>query len=116
MAPARRRQREFKSHAFRVALQFDPLDLLELLDARLHLAGLIGLIAETIDKLLDPRNFFGLAISGGFQLGVARGTKFFELGVVPSKLLNLFVADLPNMRGDSIEKRGVVTDYKQRQS
>ena len=39
-------------HPLGIALPFDQLDLIQLLDARLHLLGFVGLIAEAVDKTL----------------------------------------------------------------
>ncbi len=55
-APRRRRLRKLEVNDRLLFGNFDALDLIELLDARLHLFGLRGLVAEAVDerfKVLD---------------------------------------------------------------
>ncbi len=73
LPPARRGEGEFKLDPFGIALHFNHLDLLKLLDARLNLAGFVRLVAETIDEGLNPCDFFRLAPRCGLTLGVPLG-------------------------------------------
>jgi hypothetical protein len=114
MAPARGWQREFEFHPFGITLSFDQLDLLQLFDARLNLTSLVGLVPEPVDELLYPRHFLGLAGGRRMNLGITRGPELAKFGVVAAKLLDRFVAKLPHMGDDAIEKRGVVADDQQR--
>ena len=113
MTPAGRGQGELEFDALGVPLQFNQLDLFQLLDARLDLAGLVGLIPEPIDELLDPRHLFRLTGGGCLKLGITSSTELAEFGVVTAELLDGLVANFPHMGGDVIEKSGVVADDEQ---
>src|SRR5215831_15518093 len=115
VASARRGEWKLKFHPFGVPLQFDKLDLFQLFDTRLDLSGLVGLIAETIDELLDPSHLFGLTVRGGLELRISRGTEFTEFRIVASEFLDRPVANLPDVSGNTIQERGVVADHEQRQ-
>ena len=51
-----------------VGRHLDALDLVQLLDAALHLLGLGGLIAEAIDEGFQLLDALALVAVGGFQL------------------------------------------------
>ena len=46
----------------------DPLDLLQFLDAALHLLGLGGLVAEAVDEGFELLDAVALVPIGGFEL------------------------------------------------
>ena len=104
LTPAGRGQGKFEPHAFGVALPLDQFDLLQLLDAGLNLAGFVGLVTEAVDKFLDSRDLFRLAVGGGFHLRVTSGAQLLKLRVIAAEFLNRPVANLPDMGGDPIEK------------
>ena len=96
-------------------MPLDQLDLIQLLDARLHLLGFIGLIAKTIDEVLDAGDFFALPVGGRFDLGVPRRPEFLELRIVAAVFLNGAITEFPDMRGDAVQKFGVVRDDEERE-
>jgi predicted GNAT family N-acyltransferase len=68
----------------------------------------------SIDELLDAGHFFGLARGGGLQLRVALGAQRPERRVIAAVLLDLMVAQLPDMGDDAVQKGRVVADDEQR--
>ena len=68
----RRRERELQA-ARRALVFLDPLHLRELLDARLRLAGLRGLVAEALDEAFRARDLRPLGVDRPAERQLARG-------------------------------------------
>ncbi len=107
---ARRGEGELELYSLRIALDLNHLDLLKLLDARLNLAGFVGLVAETIDEGLHPGYFFRLTPGRGLTLRVPLSLEFLESGIVASIFFDFMVPEIPDVGDDTIEERRVVTD------
>src|SRR6185437_3268301 len=60
LTAAGRRKGKPELDSFWISLDFNPLDLVQLLQSRLNLTGLVGLVPEAIDELLNTGNLFGL--------------------------------------------------------
>ena len=102
------RLRETKMDGLLVRRNFDALDLLEFLDAALHLFGFGRLRAEPVDErfeLLDPVALVGV---GGFQLRAAFGLLLFVFRISAGVELDALVPDLRDARNGHIEEEAVV--------
>ena len=86
------------------------LHLVEHLDAALHLLGLGGLVAETLDESLDLRH---LALLGG-KLSHLRSAAFLHLhhifGIGTFVVVDAAGGDLDGAVGDIVEERAVMGD------
>ena len=104
-----------KPDALGIAGPFDPLDLLQLLEARLDLTGPGGLIPEPVHKLLHARNLLVLAVGSGLLRHVVGFAPGEVLRVVAGRFQDSMVPDLPDVRRDAVEKGGVVADDQHRE-
>ena len=85
-------------------------DLLEHLDAALHLRGLRRLIAEAIDEHLDARDFLVLLALGLAQLLDARFVRDEVVAVVADVVGQRAQRQIGDARDDRVEEEAIVRD------
>ena len=88
----------------------DRHDLLEHLDAALHLRGLRRLVAEPVDEHLDARDFFVLLALGLAQLLDARLVRDEVVAVVADVVGQRPQRQIGDARDDGVEEEAVVRD------
>jgi hypothetical protein len=87
---------------------FDALDLVEFLDAALHLLGLGGLVAEAVDEGFELLDALALVAVSGLDLGAALGfllEVFFVVAVIDVQAL---VPDLDDLVDGDVKKVAVL--------
>ena len=89
---------------------FDPLNLLQFLDAALHLLGFCGLIAEAVDENFQLLDAIALVAVSGLHLFVALGFLRQEFVVISSVEPDALVPDFGDFVDRHIEKITVVGD------
>ena len=82
--------------------------LFELLDAALHLYGLGGLVAETLNEVLDVGDFLLLVFVGSELLLAALGAETHELVVLHLVVRDAAAADFERAVGDVVDEGAVV--------
>ena len=113
-APALGAGRKAEMDALPLGRHLDRHDLLEQLDAALHLRGLGRLVAEAIDEHLHARDFFvllALGLAQAFEHGVAL---LDVLAVVADVVGQLAQVNVGDARDDRIEEVAVVRDENDR--
>ena len=113
-AAALHRGGELEVNALALGRHFEPLDLLEHLDAALHLRGLGRLVAEAIDELLDALDLFVLA-----PLGVAQPLQARVAFLQVFRVVGVVLGDRPqcqvrDVRHHGVEKVAIVGDQDHR--
>ena len=88
----------------------DALDLFELLDARLHLLGLGGLVAKAVDEHLERLDAFALIFVGVHQLRAALFFLHEVLFVVAVVDVHALVPDFDGLVDGDVEEVAVVRD------
>ena len=88
----------------------DALDLVELLDAALHLLGLGGLVAEAVDEGFELLDALALVAVGGLDLGAALGFLLEVFLVVAVVDVQALVPDLDDLVDGDVEEVAVVGD------
>ena len=94
--------------------QLDLLDLVERLDAALHLRGLGGVGLEAIDEALFLGEHRLLARICGFAIGLADGALALVEIVVARVDGDLAAVDLADLRDDAVHELAVVRGHQQR--
>src|SRR5260370_35072398 len=90
--------------------KFDALDLLEFLNAALHLLGLGGLITKAVDESFELLNPFALVAVSRFQLLAAFLLLRKIFLVVAAIEMHAFVPDLDGLVDGDIQKIAVVAN------
>src|SRR5262249_50622796 len=93
-AAARLGLRESEMNGLFIRRNFNPLDLLQLLDAALHLLGLGSLIAEATDECLQLLDALLLVVVGGLELRQAVGFLSLVACVAAGEKSNALVPQL----------------------
>ena len=109
-----RRHAEFELHHVALLGQFDLLDLVERLDAALHLRGLGGVRAEAVDEALLLGEHGLLAGEGGLLIGLADGALALVEIVVAGVGDDLAGIDLGDLGDDAVHELAVVRGHQQR--
>ena len=91
--------------------QFDALDLVQFLDAALHLLGLGGLIAESVDKRFEMIDPVLLIFVRRFQLRPPLGLLRDVVIVIPGVEKRALVPDFQNAIHGNVQKIAVVRDH-----
>src|SRR5437868_6843974 len=86
----------------------NPLDLLELLNAALHLLGFCGLIAKTIDKDFQLLDALALVAISPFELLASLRLLRQILVVIPRIKVHSLVPDLDNFIDRHIQEIAIV--------
>ena len=113
-AAALRRGRELEVNALALGRNVDALDLLEHLDAALHLRGLGRLVAKAIDEFLDARDLFILPLlrlAQAFEPRVALDQVVRIIAVIVGERAQREIRDA---RDDRVEEVAVVRDEDDR--
>ena len=110
-AALRRRELERDARVVRL-IDFQTVQALQRLDARLHLVGLGRLVAEFIDKLLGLLDHPLLVLVGGRLLGQALGAQRQILAVGHFIVMDVPQHDLHGARGHIVQELPVVADQQ----
>ena len=102
------RLRETKMDGLFIRRNFDALDLLEFLDAALHLFGFGRLRAEAVDESFELLDAVALIGVSGFQLRPALGLLLFVFRIAAGIEVDALVPDLGDARDGHIEEKAVV--------
>jgi len=106
--------RKFHDDRPRVSLDSDLPELLQHLDAALHLGGLGGLVAEALHEFLDLADLRLLQLHFLFQ-GLEPPLFLGQIiGVVAFVQMDAAVGKFRDLRGDLVEKKVVVRDDQDR--
>ena len=89
---------------------FDALDLLQFLDAALHLLGFGGLVAEAVDEDFQLLDAVALVVVSGFELRAALGLLRQIFVVIAGVEMDSLVPDLDDLVDGDVEEIAVVGD------
>ena len=109
-----RRRAEFELHDLALLRQLDLLDLVERLDAALHLRGLGGVGAEAVDEALLLGEHGLLAGEGGLLIGLADGALALVEIVVAGVGDDFAGVDFGDLGDDAVHEFAVVRGHEQR--
>jgi hypothetical protein len=93
-------------------IPFDPLHLVELLDPRLRLAGLRGLVAEALDEALHARDLRLLLLDRAPQRDLARRLLAAPVGPGAVEEARAPGLELEDGRADRLQEPAVVSDHR----
>ena len=110
VATARGRRKSQIQTGCVLLVHLESLEFFELLDARLHLHGLGGFVAETLDELFCFLNHLLLVEVGAHLLLVPFASEFEEMAVVDVVVVDAPEGDFDGSRGDIVDERAVVAD------
>src|SRR5581483_12076710 len=113
-APAGLWLREAEMNGLLLRRQLDALNLFELFDAALHLAGLGGLVAETVDKDFQMMNSFLLVFVSSFQLGEPVLLQRFVAGIIACIKVHAPVPELGDFLYCDVQKIPVMRNDDER--
>ena len=109
-----RRHAKLELHHVALLRQLDLLDLVERLDAALHLRGLGGVRPEAIDEALLLGEHGLLAREGRLLIGLANGALALVEIVIARVRHDLARIDLGDLRDDAVHEFAVVRGHQQR--
>ena len=109
-----RRDAEFELHHLALLGQLDLFDLVERLDAALHLRGLGGVGPEAVDEALLLGEHGLLAREGGLLIGLADGALALVEIVVAGVGDDFAGVDLGDLRDDAVHELAIVRGHQQR--